>query len=135
MFSTDSCNLLRGKMEHPEKYTCQVFTSAKSTAWTYTPPGAEVAPSPPQEDSVQPDVNTEHHSFNDGRAASSFAAVQVGPSGYLSEKDSPYIEHVPPPAAADPTLPTKRVVRKQSRQHQQFDPIGAIASLFTPRDW
>ena len=41
---------MRGKMEHPEKYFCQVFTSPKTTTWTYVPPG-EITPaeaSPPQ---------------------------------------------------------------------------------------
>jgi hypothetical protein len=48
----ESCNYMRGKMEHPEKYFCQVFTSPKTTTWTYVPPGeitpAEASPPPPE---------------------------------------------------------------------------------------
>ena len=40
LWSVDQCNMVRGKMVDPQKYTCQMFTSAKETAWTYTPEGA-----------------------------------------------------------------------------------------------
>ena len=117
-------------MEHPEKYTCQVFTSAKSTAWTYTPSeGATgVTPPPPQE--IKPDTNTEHRS----EAAPSFNEVRVGPSK-LADKDTPYLEPRAEPArAVDLTVPTKRVVRRQQsgrRQQQQPGPFDVIASLLT----
>jgi hypothetical protein len=85
LWSVDQCNMVRGKMADPEKYTCQVFTSAKETAWTYTPEGPKgiLIPAPPQENGVQPDTSPERsHSLND---------VLVGPSK-LAEKDSPNIE-------------------------------------------
>ena len=131
MWNVDQCNVTRGKMEHPEKFTCQVFTSAKSTAWTYSPSEGATGASPPQENSVQPDTSPERRS----EAASPFNDVRVGRSR-LAEKDSPYIEPLVEPAK-DPTLPTKRVVRRQTQRHQQpqFDPIGMVAALFTPRDW
>ena len=34
MWSVDQCRYTIGKMDHPEKYTCQVFTSPKTTTWT-----------------------------------------------------------------------------------------------------
>ena len=46
----ECCNFMRGRMEHPEKYFCQVFTSPKQTSWEYKAP-AEITPaeaSPPQ---------------------------------------------------------------------------------------
>ena len=36
MWSVDQCRYTIGKMDHPEKYTCQVFTSPKTTTWTRT---------------------------------------------------------------------------------------------------
>ena len=164
MFSVDSCNLLRGKMEHPEKYTCQVFTSAKSTAWTYTPPGNPEGPTgaiPPPQENVQPDTSPERRSEAEyGEAASPQLTTKLprakddvqlaggyyhrsyplwvwvadDDSSKIAERDKPYIEPF-----VEPAVPTKRVVRRQQSGHrqqpQQFDPIGAIASLFTPRDW
>ena len=49
----------------------------------------------------------------------------------IKDTDKPFIE-----PRIDPTKP-KRVAAKrpQQRQPQQFDPIGALVSLLTPRDW
>ena len=104
--------------------------------------GVHCIPTPPGSNK-----NGSRRSFNDGRAASSFAAVQVGPSGYLSEKDSPYIEpRVEDPPVEDRDIqepmritpdpqPKKRVAAAHPQHRQQFDPIGMVAALFTPRDW
>jgi hypothetical protein len=59
MWNVDQCNFARGKMERPEKYTCQVFTSAKSTAWT---PEGETGAIAPWQENLQPDTNPEHRS-------------------------------------------------------------------------
>ncbi len=48
-FSEGQCFMVRGKMSHPEKYVCQLFTSAPTTKWTYLPPGAERATEAPPE--------------------------------------------------------------------------------------
>jgi hypothetical protein len=162
MWNVDQCNFARGKMEHPEKYTCQVFTSAKSTAWTYTPPGnpegptGAIAPPPPQEN-LQQDTSPEHRSDlepttklprakDDVQLAGGYYHrsyplwIWVADDSAVDEMDRPFIEPLVEPAkAVDPTVPTKRVVRRQQSGHrqqpQQFDPIGLIASLFTPRDY
>ena len=39
-YSQGQCFMVRGKMEHPEKFVCQRFESPKSTQWVYTNPGA-----------------------------------------------------------------------------------------------
>ena len=144
LWSVDQCNMIRGKMDSPEKYTCQVFHSAKSTAWTYTPlihgcdirgcgNNPEVAPPP---ENVQPDTNPEHSglcTLEDNRtpcgnpehsARDAGPGMDVGPTA-LKDEDRPFIE----PRVVEPapkTLPTKRVVR---RRQPQFDPIGTIVSL------
>jgi hypothetical protein len=52
-FSEGSCLMVRGKMEHPEKYLCQVFTSPAETKLTYQASGfvmpveASPPPAPP----------------------------------------------------------------------------------------
>ena len=61
----------------------------------------------------------------------------------VAEADKPYIEPRAEPAA-QPTKPiaqqelalarAKRVARRLQKP-QQFDPIGALVSLLTPRDW
>jgi hypothetical protein len=150
LFSVDHCNLVRGKMDHPEKYTCQVFTSAKSTAWTYTPPGGSegATQAAPTKEDVQPDTNPERRSEleptiklprakDDVQLAGGYYHrsyplwIWVADDSAVDEKDKPYIEPLVEPAKA--VVPSKRVVRRQ--QPQQFDPIGMIAGLFTPRDY
>ena len=84
LFSVDHCNLVRGKMEHPEKYTCQIFTSAKSTAWTYTPEGIR-RPYDPSQDNVQPDTSPEHGSG----ASPAKAPEEQGRSGQLPPTRKP----------------------------------------------
>ena len=50
MLGEPYCLWLRGKMEHPEKYVCQVFTSPAETKLTFQTSGFVMpveAPSPP----------------------------------------------------------------------------------------
>ena len=42
-----TCMLARGRADHPEKYFCQVFTSPKTTQWTYVAPGSAPMPATP----------------------------------------------------------------------------------------
>ena len=162
MWNVDQCNFARGKMDHPEKYTCQVFTSAKSTAWTYIPPGgseAATGATPPPQENLQPDTSPERRSNlepttklprakDDVQLAGGYYhrsyplwiwveddSSKIGDDGVIvDEKDRPYIEPlVEGTAAPQPAKPQRRVVRRQQRQ--QFDPIGTIVSLLTPRDW
>src|ERR1700723_2714881 len=39
LFTEAQCNFVRGKMEHPEKYVCQVFTSPSETKLVWSAPG------------------------------------------------------------------------------------------------
>ena len=80
LWSVDQCNMIRGKMEHAEKYTCQIFRSAQSTAWTYTPPGASEA-APPSQESLQPDINPEHRSGVEDNPAATYVLLYM-PSDY-----------------------------------------------------
>jgi hypothetical protein len=55
-FNAEACALLRGKMENPEKYVCQIFTSPGEINLTYQAPGfvkdaekkTELTPEPPK---------------------------------------------------------------------------------------
>lgn len=51
VWSVEQCRYTIGKMEHPEKYTCQVFTSPKTTAWT---PGEMAQPQ-----GTEPDIKAD----------------------------------------------------------------------------
>ena len=124
-WSVQQCMYVRGKMTHPEKYVCQEFHGPAQTNWVYQPSGGNagdpVAPAPTAPGSAPDSLG---HSFND---------VQVGPSK-LAEKDAPTTE--PLLAPTPPQVKTARRVAPRRQQRQEFDPIGAIASLFTPRgDW
>ena len=104
-FSEGACLMTRGKMEHPEKYFCQVFTSPKTTQWVYVPPGAVPAADPPEGDRT-------------GLEASKKALddVRVGPTK-LETKDAPK-----PDASADPTpreIAKPKRVAQQPRHDQQ----------------
>ena len=160
LWNVDQCNYTRGKMEHPEKYTCQVFTSAKSTAWTYVQPseGATGAttPPPPQEN-LQPDTNPERRS-EDNPVLKSKDDVQLAGGRYhyskpihfvwvpddsskVRDADKPFIEpRVEPNVAAErpaarPSSSKTRTAARRPQQQPQFNPIGALVSLLTPRDW
>lgn len=59
----EACNFMRGRLEHPEKTTCQQFTSAKTTSWTDGGVAAPITPAeasggvdqPIAQESLQPD--------------------------------------------------------------------------------
>jgi hypothetical protein len=56
LVSLEACNFFLGRMQHPEKYTCQRFDSPKTTSWVYTPPGAITpAQAAPAEPEIKPD--------------------------------------------------------------------------------
>jgi hypothetical protein len=229
-FSEGQCMTWRGKMADPSKFTCQPFTSPKSTAWTPEGATGAVAPPPPQEN-LQPDTSPERRS--DGSLEPPPAAVEINPSQrrvtrqseppsakvmypvffqivrgyagmatptdhkygsvsfltaegcsaavasrphpenyyclrYESAKTIPYIfpenldddsskagdakpsqqaprvepqpEKLPPEKRRDAQRKQELALagarQQQQPQHRrQFDPIGAIASLFMPRDW
>jgi hypothetical protein len=134
--NVDSCNIARGKMEHPEKYTCQIFTSAKSTAWTYTPPEA-VAP-PQQENSIQPDVNPEHRSAIEPTPEPAHMPGSMKPEP-AQPAPAPSVAPPPVPSQGSSQKPQRRIVAqrtKQPQQHPRFDPaVRMLASLFTPWTW
>jgi hypothetical protein len=149
-WSVDQCMYVRGKMDHPAKYVCQVFRGPKEIDWEFkpgatTPDHAEGSPiaDPPREampgdsgregrltpiapsGSSAPADPAKYHEYY-RRERNSFVDVAVGPSE-LRPEDAPVIE----PRAIQP----KRIAQKRQHQ-QQFDPIGATVSLFTPRaDW
>jgi hypothetical protein len=141
-WSADQCMYVRGKMEHPEKYVCQVFRGPKEIDWefkpgTTTPDHAEgnpVADPSPGSDRgregrlTDPTKYWEHYE----RKRSSFIDVAVGPSR-RADKDIPVIG----PYTASPAKPVKRVAAKQGHyQRQPQNPFELFASLFTPRgDW
>ena len=54
LWSTEQCNYIRGKMENPEKYTCQVFRSEATTPWVYRAPGSSMEVSPEPEIKANP---------------------------------------------------------------------------------
>jgi hypothetical protein len=139
-WSADQCMYVRGKLEHPERYVCQIFRGPAEIDWefkpgTTTPDHAEGSPiaHPPREampgDSgregrLTPDPAKYHEYYR--RERNSFVDVAVGPSE-LRPEDAPVIE----PRAIQP----KKIAQKRQHQ-QQFDPIGVLVSLFTPRaDW
>jgi hypothetical protein len=102
-FSEGACLMTRGKMEHPEKYFCQVFTSPKTTQWVYVPPGAVPAADPPEGDRTG--LEPSKKALDD---------VRVGPTK-LETKDAPK-----PDASADPT-PKEIAKPKRVAQQPRYD--------------
>jgi hypothetical protein len=161
LWNVDQCNYTRGKMEHPEKYTCQVFTSAKSTAWTYTPPGSEghgcegldasklmdgCGSITPQE-KVQPDTNPERRSELEPTTKLPRAKDDVQLAGGYYHRsyplwiwvadDSAVAEKDKPyieplvEGAAAPQPAKPKRVVVRRQQQYQPGPFQVIASLFT----
>ena len=120
MWSLELCRFTIGRMEHPEKYTCQVFRSELTTPWeppraegvkTLTP--TEVAPdeskTPPPGTGGRSEVTPQSLAGSrsklplEASAASplgSEALTVVGPTA-LKDEDKPYLE----PAVAQAPAP------------------------------
>jgi hypothetical protein len=122
-FNAEACAMLRGRMENPEKYVCQVFTSPAEINLTYQAPG------------FVKDVETSRP-----ERKSEAGPVIVGPTR-LTAADRPYIEPLAevakPEPPKEPAAPKKVAQRPRQERHQAMfvtsDPLNAVASLF--RDW
>jgi hypothetical protein len=141
-WSEQQCMYVRGRIEHPEKYVCQVFRGPKEIDWEFKPgattpdhaegnPVADPSPAEEQHGSLQPEPDLAKYHDHYQRQRGSFIDVAVGPSE-LAEKDAPSIE---PRAIAPKRVQTAGAIQRR-HQHPQFDPIGALVAFFTPRaDW
>jgi hypothetical protein len=127
------CMLLRGKMSHPEKYVCQPFASAKSTQWTYQPPGSEVAPSEPPPELLPPPKPERF--LQDPTTLDPKSDIEVNGKRYTRVAGLAWIEEKEV-SAAEQAPPKAQPQRRVRYAQQQFDPLGAFLGLFTPRgDW
>ena len=107
MWSVETCNLLRGKMEHPEKYVCQVFKSAPTTE-----PEERRGDNAPQSGNAAKLSQPNPASLGERSGAAAVVGHLVGPTE-LRAKDAPTIE--PNPASVKPEdLP--RDLRKQKQE-------------------
>jgi hypothetical protein len=117
----DTCELYAGALKEGVPTACrQLAYPTTCTPVACVAPAQPPAPPPAKPEAPKPDSNQPPA-----------ASMSVGPTA-LKDADKPYLE-----PRIEPTKPraTRVAVRRRHQQPQQFDPIEALVSLLTPRDW
>jgi hypothetical protein len=122
-FNAEACAMLRGKMENPEKYVCQIFTSPGEINLTYQAPGfvkdaekkTELTPEPPK---PEPAKESPRSKLGSEAIESKKNGVQVGK---LTAPEVKEPEQAPKP---------KRVAQRPRRDEQAMFEGNPLAMLF-----
>ena len=142
----ESCNVFRGRLDHPEKYTCQRFVGPKTTTWTPdrvgpitpeeaagTPAAPEIKASPTGLKTPETDPPEKGYATVNATASTTLVdeitaagktpvgKVVVGPNN-LQDKDKPF----------EPAPPPKKEVAKR---RQPSYPINDLLAFVRGDNW
>jgi hypothetical protein len=127
-FDEQSCQAMRGRMDHPERYVCQRWTGEASSRYSFGTVGEEPvqptlapAPSPPQPDRMKAiEPSPKIHEI-----PTTYRSGQTCKVGMTAEQCSSYRVAEEPPQPPQPQK-ARRVVRKQ-----QITLFGPLVAFFT----
>jgi hypothetical protein len=108
VLTLEQCNYIRGKMEHPEKTTCQRFDSPKYTSWAFAPPGAIT---PAQAAPIEPEIKAD-------------------PTSAQPMREERAIEPKPKETAAPAPKKVAAVQRPRQEQQAMLDGPNPFSRLF-----